>query len=148
MKVKIKKLVPEAVIPTYATLGSAGLDFKATSYEYKHDIDCHVFGTGFAMEIPEGYVGLCFPRSSIRKIDLQLTNAVGVVDSDYRGEVTASFKNRDFTPDIIAQLRKGYEVGDRIFQMIIIPYPKIEFEEVEKLSDTERGTGGYGSTGC
>lgn len=147
MEVKVKRLSKNAVIPVYATPGSAGLDFTATSYEYKQDIDCHVFGTGIAMEIPKGYVGLCFPRSSIRKIDLQLTNAVGVIDSDYRGEVMASFKNRDFTPDVIAQLRQGYEVGDRIFQMIIIPYPKIEFVEVEELSSTERGEGGHGSTG-
>lgn len=147
MEVKIKKLSKDAVIPVYSTPGSAGLDFTATSYEYKQDIDCHVFGTGIAMEIPKGYVGLCFPRSSIRKIDLQLTNAVGVIDSDYRGEVMASFKNRDFTPDVIAQLRKGYEVGNRIFQMIIIPYPMIEFVEVEELSSTERGENGHGSTG-
>lgn len=147
LKVKIKKLDEKAVIPQYATPGSAGLDFTATSYEYKQDIDCHVFGTGFAMEIPKGYVGLCFPRSSIRKIDLHLTNAVGVIDSDYRGEVMASFKNRDYTPDAIAELKKGYEIGDRIFQMIIIPYPKINFVEVEELSDTNRGEGGHGSTG-
>lgn len=147
MYVKIKRLHENAVVPVYATPGSAGLDFTATSYEYKQDIDCHVFGTGFAIEIPEGYVGLCFPRSSIRKLDLQLTNCVGVIDSDYRGEVMASFKNRDFIPDVIAQLRKGYELGEKVFQMIILPYPKIKFVEVDELSETERGENGHGSTG-
>lgn len=147
MDVKIKKLCEEAVIPGYATPGAAGLDFTAINYEYKQDIDCHVFGTGLAIEIPEGYVGLCFPRSSNRKTDLYIPNCVGVIDSDYRGEIMFSFKNRDYQPDAIAQLRKGYELGDRIFQMIIIPYPKINFVEVDKLSETERGTGGHGSTG-
>lgn len=147
MKVKITKLFKNAVIPTYATPGSAGLDFTAITYEYKKDIDCHVFGTGIALEIPKGYVGLLFPRSSIRKVDLHLTNAVGVIDSDYRGEVTASFKNRDFTPDVFCHLRKGYEIGAKIFQMIILPYPQIEFEEVDELTSTDRGLGGYGSTG-
>lgn len=148
MEVKIKKLNENAVIPTYAHNTDAGFDFTAISYEYKEDIDCHVFGTGLALEIPEGYVGLIFPRSSNRKTDLYLTNSVGIIDAGYRGEVMASFKNRDFKPDVIAQLRKGYEVGDRIFQMIIIPYPKIEFVEVDELSSTERGEGGHGSTGA
>ncbi len=147
MKVKITRLTENAVIPKYAHDTDAGLDFVATSYEYKPDIDCHIFGTGIAMEIPEGYVGLCFPRSSNRKKDLFMCNHVGVIDSGYRGEIMASFKNRDFTPNTIAQLRKGYEIGDRIFQMIIIPYPKIEFVEVDELSNSDRGKDGHGSTG-
>ena len=147
MEVKIKKLYENAVIPSYAHDTDAGLDFTAISYEYKEDIDCHVFGTGIALEIPEGYVGLCFPRSSNRKTDLYLTNSVGVIDAGYRGEIMASFKNRDFTPDVIAQLKKGYKVGDRIFQMIIIPYPKIKFVEVDELSNSDRGENGHGSTG-
>ena len=147
MNVNIKKLSKDAVIPTYAHSTDAGLDFTAISYEYKEDIDCHVFGTGLALEIPEGYVGLIFPRSSNRKTDVYLTNSVGVVDAGYRGEVMASFKNRDFKPEVIAQLRAGYEIGDRIFQMIILPYPKIEFVEVDELSSTDRGESGHGSTG-
>lgn len=147
MDIKIKKLNEDAVIPTYAHDTDAGLDFTAISYEYKEDIDCHVFGTGIALEIPEGYVGLCFPRSSNRKTDLYLTNSVGVIDAGYRGEIMASFKNRDFTPDVIAQLKKGYKVGDRIFQMIIIPYPKIKFVEVDELSNSDRGENGHGSSG-
>lgn len=147
MEIKIKRLSEDAVIPSYAHDTDAGLDFTAISYEYKEDIDCHVFGTGLALEIPEGYVGLCFPRSSNRKTDLYLTNSVGVIDAGYRGEIMASFKNRDFEPDVIAQLRNGYEVGDRVFQMIIIPRPYITFVEVDELSSTERGEGGHGSTG-
>ena len=147
MEIKIKRLSEDAVIPSYAHDTDAGLDFTAISYEYKEDIDCHVFGTGLALEIPEGYVGLCFPRSSNRKTDLYLTNSVGVIDAGYRGEIMASFKNRDFEPDVIAQLKKGYEVGDRVFQMIIIPRPYITFVEVDELSATERGKGGHGSTG-
>lgn len=81
MKVKIKKLVPEAAIPTYAKPGDAGMDLTAISYEYKSDIDCHVFGTGLAVEIPEGHVGLIFPRSSNRKTNAYMCNHVGVIDS-------------------------------------------------------------------
>lgn len=151
MKVKIKKLNENAVIPTYANNGDAGLDLTAISYEF----DKHgniVYHTGLSFEIPEGYVGLVFPRSSICKKNLSLTNAVGVIDSCYRGEVTAKFKQTNPFP-ILAKIDRSilnnldYKVGDRIAQMIIIPYPKIEFNEVDELSETERGTGGYGSTG-
>lgn len=152
MEVKIKKLQENAVIPSYAHDTDAGLDFTATSYEYKPDIDCHVYGTGIAIEIPEGYVGLCFPRSSNRKTEAYLTNSVGVIDSGYRGEIIASFKNRKpiskGEDTEIPSLVKPYEVGDRVFQMIILPYPKIKFIEVDELSSTERGEGGYGSTGA
>lgn len=148
MKVKIKKLVPEAVIPAYAKPGDAGMDLTAISYEYKSDIDCHVFGTGLAIEIPEGYVGLIFPRSSNRKTNAYMCNHVGIIDSGYRGEIMVSFKNRDVTKeDMIPQLTAPYSTGNKVAQLIVIPYPKIEFEEVEELSDSERGTNGHGSTG-
>ena len=147
MEVKLKKLVEEAVIPTYAKPGDAGLDFVATSYEYKPEIDCHVYGTGIAIEIPEGYVGLCFPRSSNRRTSAYLTNHVGVIDSGYRGEIMFSFKNRDRDTTTIAQLERPYNIGDRIAQIIIVPYPTINFVEVDELSKTERGEGGHGSTG-
>lgn len=151
LKVKIKKLDDKAVIPQYAHDSDAGLDFTVVSYEYKPNIDCHIYGTGLAVEIPEGYVGLCFPRSSNRKTEAYLTNSVGVIDSGYRGEIMVSFKNRDkLTKDNtseIPELIKPYEIGDRIMQMIIIPYPKINFVEVEELSDSDRGEGGHGSTG-
>lgn len=137
MQVKIKKLHPNAVIPTYAKSGDAGMDLVIT--EIKEQNPKHIsYGFGIAMEIPEGFMGLVFPRSSIRKTDLLLTNAVGVIDSGYRGEIQATF----------AQLgMERYNVGDRGAQIIILPHPSIEFEEVEELTNTERGEGGFGSTG-
>ena len=147
MDVKIKKLNEDAVIPAYAHDTDAGLDLVATSYEYKDDIHCHVYGTGLAVEIPEGYVGLLFPRSSNRKTESYLTNHVGVVDSGYRGEIMLSFKTRDFKEGEIQQLYKPYEVGDKIAQIIIMPYPKIDLKVVDELSTTERGANGHGSTG-
>ena len=147
MEVTIKKLVEEAVIPSYAKPGDAGLDLTAVSYDYKEDIDCHVYGTGIAVEIPEGYVGLVYPRSSNRKTNAYMTNHVGVIDSGYRGEIMVSFKLRDRDVKAIPQIFKPYEVGDKIAQLIIVPYPKIEFKVVDELSTTERGEGGHGSTG-
>jgi dUTP pyrophosphatase len=138
MIVKIKKLVENAVIPSYAKDGDAGMDLTATSKWFEGSNVC--YGTGLAMEIPKGFVGLVFPRSSIAKQELLLSNAVGVIDSGYRGEIMAKFK----TVNGGAYM---YEVGDRICQIIIMPYPKIEFEEVEELAKTERGDGGYGSSG-
>ena len=99
------------------------------------------YHTDIAVEIPDGHVGLLFPRSSIYKQDLLLTNSVGVVDSGYRGEVMFKFK------PIAYEVKQHYQVGDRIGQLIIIPYPYIEFVEAEELSDSERGEGGYGSSG-
>ena len=147
MDVKIKKLNENAVIPTYAHDTDAGLDLVATSYEYKDDIHCHVYGTGLAVEIPEGHVGLLFPRSSNRKTDAYMCNHVGDIDSGYRGDIMISFKNRDKCVDSIPQLIKPYEVGDKVAQLIIIPYPKIKFVEVDELSSSDRGEAGHGSTG-
>lgn len=148
MEVKIKKLVKKAVIPTYAKTGDAGLDLTAVNYIYDKEKDCHIYGTGLAFEIPEGYVGLVFPRSSNRKTNAYLPNSVGVIDSGYRGEVIMSFKNRDkCSQDIIPQLNRPYEIGDRVCQIIILPYPTINFVEVNELTETERGTNGHGSTG-
>lgn len=140
MKVKVKKLNENAVIPKYAKDGDAGMDLVATSVT---ENDLYIeYDTGLAFEIPEGYVGLVFPRSSLSKYHLSLANAVGVVDSGYRGSVTARFKK---TLDQ-AHANK-YNVGDKIAQIIIMPYPTIEFEETDSLSSTERGAGGYGSSG-
>jgi dUTP pyrophosphatase len=141
MLVRIKKLSSEAVIPTYAKDGDAGMDLVATSIKF--DGTQITYGTGLSMEIPKGFVGLVFPRSSIRKTDLSLSNSVGVIDSGYRGEIQATFNQK-------ALSKNGsllYGVGDRIMQIIIIPYPPIEFEEVNELNNTERGEGGFGSTG-
>lgn len=139
MKVRVKKLHPEAVIPEYSKEGDAGLDLTAVSQRV--DKTGYIeFSTGLAFEIPEGFVGLVFPRSSISNINLSLTNSVGVVDSGYRGEVKFRFKPANAGRGI-------YEVGDRVGQIVIIPYPKIELTEAEELSETVRGDGGFGSSG-
>ena len=145
MKVKIKKLHPNAVVPQYAKAGDAGMDLVATSILSNTTFDI-TFGMGIALEIPDGFVGLIFPRSSIRKTDLALTNCVGVVDSGYRGELQATFK-KVYGKNDVRIGETDYKVGDRIAQIIILPYPQIEFNEVEELSNTERGDGGFGSTG-
>jgi len=140
MHVKIKKLHPDAVIPKYAKEGDAGMDLIATSKISNGTAQCS-YGTGLAMEIPEGYVGLVFPRSSIRNTELTLSNSVGVIDSGYRGEIQATFNKTNGLDSF------DYKVGDKIAQIIILPYPYITFDEVEELSTTERGEGGFGSTG-
>jgi dUTP pyrophosphatase len=143
MQVRIKKLSPEAVIPTYAKVGDAGMDMVATKI-INETLDSITYGTDIAMEIPEGFVGLVFPRSSIRKTHLHLSNSVGVIDSGYRGEIQATFKK---IQGVSNNALNNYKVGDRIFQIMIIPHPPIEFKEVEELTNTERGEGGFGSTG-
>jgi dUTP pyrophosphatase len=143
MKVKIKKLSPEAVIPTYAKDGDAGMDMVSTKI-ISDNLGAVTYGTDIAMEIPKGFVGLIFPRSSIRKTNLQLSNSVGVVDSGYRGEIQATFNKIQGIDNVE---RDSYKVGDRICQIMIIPHPDIQFEEVEELNNTERGEGGFGSTG-
>lgn len=139
MKVKVKKLHSDAVIPKYAKPGDAGLDLTATSVKWSDDKV--IYGTGLAFEIPEGYFGLLVPRSSNSKKDLILTNHAGVCDSSYRGEVSFVYRHA------ISNAPKEYEVGDRIGQLLILPYPQISLVESEELSETERGTGAYGSTG-
>ena len=148
MKVKIKKLHEGAKVPSYSKEGDAGLDFTAVEIS-RDNVGNITYHTGLAVEIPQGYVGLLFPRSSISKKQQFLTNCVGVIDSGYRGEIMAKFKPVMGTYDTILDLFESneYEIGDRVVQLLIIPYPQIEFEEVEELSETERNTGGYGSTG-
>ena len=140
MKVRIKKLSTDAVIPTYAKEGDAGMDLVATKIISNTTFDVS-YGTDLAMEIPNGFVGLVFPRSSIRKYELVLSNSVGVIDSGYRGEIQATFRKENGLDSL------AYKVGDRIAQIMIIPHPTIEFNEVDELSDSERGEGGFGSTG-
>ena len=136
MKVKIKKLSEEAIIPKYATKGDAGMDAYAIS---KKDTEKYIeYGTGLSFEVPEGYVMLIFPRSSISNTDLIIANSVGVLDSGYRGELIFRFKKNG---------NNEYNIGDKIGQFIIMPYPTIELEEVDNLGDSERGQGGFGSTG-
>lgn len=139
--VKIKKNHPKAVVPKYQKVGDAGLDLVATRI-VEESLYKITYGTGISMEIPHGYVGLVYPRSSVRNKDLILSNSVGVIDSGYRGEIMATFRKTldNYEGNI-------YEVGDRICQIIIVPYPLIDFVEVDELSDSDRGDGGFGSTG-
>ena len=148
MKVKIKKLHEDAVIPAYAKEGDAGLDFTAVNIS-KDNVGNITYHTGLAVAIPDGYVGLLFPRSSISKKQQFLTNCVGVIDSGYRGEIMAKFKPVMGSYETILELFESneYEIGDRVVQLLIIPYPQIELEEVEELSSSERGHNGFGSTG-
>ena len=161
MEVKVKKLVPEAVLPKYAHIGDAGMDVVATSMNITNDYI--EYGTGLAFEVPKGYVMLIFPRSSNSKKDLLLCNSVGVLDSTYRGELKFRYKRIirmvDETNDTLSVANKGiangiefnattwYTIGDKIGQIMILPYPEINFNEVEELSETDRGEGGFGSTG-
>ena len=143
MKVNVKKLDSNAVLPTYAKHGDAGMDLTATSKSYDEHGNV-VYGTGLAFEIPAGYVGMLFPRSSNTKKDLILGNSVGVIDSGYRGEVVFKYK---MTCGFIENKEgHAHEIGDRIGQIIIMPYPQIEFNLVDELSTTDRGIGGFGST--
>jgi dUTP pyrophosphatase len=150
MDVKVKKLSENAVIPKYAKEGDAGLDLTATSVaEHVDTMGGHYYveyGTGLAFEIPEGHVGLVFPRSSISKTALILANAVGVVDSNYRGEVKARFK-LDAGVVMSSKNPDVFKVGDRIAQLVILPYPTINLVESQELSETNRQDGAFGSTG-
>ena len=141
MKVKIKKTHPNGKIPTYATDGSGAFDFYSAEDVKVGNGQVRNINLGVALEIPQGHVLLLFPRSSIGiKTCLRMANSVGVIDSDYRGTIHAMYENIFCVPHHINQ-------GDRIAQGIIVPIPKVEFEEVEELSTTERGDGGFGSTG-
>lgn len=144
MQVKVKKLNDSAVIPKYATDGSAGLDLTAVSEKavFENGIAYVEYGTGLSFEVPPGHCALLLPRSSVTSnTTLVLGNSVGLLDADFRGEVKFRFKN------LLPSGNKKYKIGERIGQILVVPYPKIELVETEELSDTERSTGGWGSTG-
>lgn len=145
MKIKIKKLHENAIIPKYAKQGDAGMDLYVANWKFNVDSLTDentgvIIDSGIAIEIPDGFVGLVFPRSSIKSTGHRLSNAVGVIDSGYRGSIQAYF-------DIIDSSLMYYEVGDRFAQLIILPYPQIEFKEVKELSESERNDKGFGSSG-
>lgn len=148
MKLKAKKLHPDAHPPVYATPGSACFDLVAVTVD--DDFDCalverdypSICGTGLALEIPQGWCMMIFSRSGHGfNSDTRLANCVGIIDSDYRGEVKVKL-----TCDTE---RGGLKVrpGDRIAQAMLVPVERVEFELVDSLSDTQRGAGGFGSTG-
>ena len=139
MEVRIKKLHEDAVIPQYAKAGDAAVDLTAISEKWNDTNTQVTYDTGLSIEIPEGYLGLLFPRSSVSKTTLNLSNSVGVIDSGYRGSIMLKYNYTD----------EGnvYSVGDRVGQLLILPYPQITFRESEILDYSERGAGGFGSTG-
>lgn len=141
MNLKVKLTHPEAVMPSKATEGSAGYDLTAISETINLQNRYIEYSFGLSMAIPKGHVGLIFPRSSISKKDITLANAVGCIDEDYRGEITARFKN------LLLVGAKKYNVGDRIAQLVVLKLPEITLEQVDELDETNRGSGGYGSTG-
>jgi dUTP pyrophosphatase len=143
MKIRIKKLNENAIIPTYGTSYSAGADLYAL-LDSATEIEPHqttLVHTGISVEIPEGYCGLIFARSGLAsKRGLAPANKVGVIDADYRGEIMVALHNHSDKAQSIDQ-------GERIAQLAIVPFLKAEFEESDDLSDTLRGAGGFGSTG-
>lgn len=144
MEVKFKKLSDKAVVPSRAHASDAGLDLTATRITTEVN-ECGqfvlVYHTDLAFEIPEGYVGFVFPRSSIAKKSVYFTNSVSVIDSNYRGELIFKLKNTsgDSIPSV-------YNVGDKFAQLIIMPYPSIKLIASEELSESERGSDGFGSS--
>ena len=143
MELKIKRLSPDAKIPTYGSASAAGADLYALSVK---EIEINagetlLVHTGIAMQIPDGYVGLIYARSGLAsKRGLAPANKVGVIDCDYRGEVMVALHNHSNEEQTVAR-------GERIAQLVITPYVTANFEEVDELSNTERGEGGFGSTG-
>lgn len=145
MKVNIKKTHSNSILPKYAKPGDAGMDLYVADFEFilneeYGDLVGLKVNSGIAVEIPEGYVGLVFPRSGIKNTGNRLSNSVGVIDSGYRGSIQAYF-------DVIDRDLQLYTVGDRFAQLMIIPYPNVEFNEVDELSSSERGESGFGSSG-
>ena len=153
MKIKVQKLHPDAVVPTYITPGAACFDLYALDGGWVGAVNAEnaeqktvskgaaVFRTGLAFEVPAGHVMLIFSRSGHGfNHDVRLSNCVGVIDSDYRGEVKVKLRSEE----------KPFAVhsGDRIAQAMILPVPAVEIELAETLSSTQRGTGGFGSTGA
>ena len=145
MELKIKRLSDKAIMPIRAHEGDAGLDLTTTSITSEIN-ECGqfilVYHSDIAVEIPDGYVGLLFPRSSIAKKSIQFTNAVGVIDSGYRGEIMAKVRNTsgDSIPAV-------YKVGEKFAQLVIVPYVSdITISEVSELQESDRGTDGYGSS--
>lgn len=144
MKVNFKKLNENAIMPTYGSEFAAGADLYACTNGETVTFgpgETKLIKTGIAMEIPEGYAGLIYARSGIaNKRGLAPSNKVGVVDSDYRGEIMVSLHNHSLVEQSITD-------GERIAQMVIAPFLKVEYTEVEELTETVRGEGGFGSTG-
>ena len=144
MTIRYKRLTDNAVAPVKAHASDAGLDLTCTSIDTEVN-ECGqlilVYHTGLALEIPEGYFGAIVPRSSIYKKSLMQTNHIGVVDSNYRGEVLVKMRT---TTDVVPAV---YKPQERFAQLLILPVPEVQFEEAEQLTETDRSKGSFGSTG-
>lgn len=166
LKIEIVKLNKDAKVPFYSKDGDVGMDLTATSRIMSSDDDTQAdyieYGTGIAIKIPEGYYGMIYPRSSNSKKDLTLCNSVGIIDSNYTGELKLRYKidgtynefidfeeNEAFVKDANGEsyAQSIYNIGDKIGQLIILPYPTIKFVEVTELQQTNRNSNGFGSTG-
>ena len=151
MEIRFMKLIPEAKTPFKAIDVDAGFDLYTTSIEETPDYI--QYNTGIAVEIPQGYVGLVFPRSSVTKYDLMLKNCVGVIDASYRGEIMCRFygtKTINYNvgnKGATIYAGKKYDVGERVAQIVFLELPKITLIEADELSETERSSQGFGSTG-
>lgn len=142
LNVKVKRLVSEAVLPKKAHGADAGYDLTAVSVEVRNQGKIIVYHTGLAFDIPEGWCGKVYPRSSVRDYDLALANCVGIIDSGYHGEVTLSFRR------MASWVAKNiYAKGDRVGQIVFERVKDADFQEVTMFNESERGAGGYGSTG-
>lgn len=144
MTLKIKRLTDNAVMPIRAHESDAGIDLTCTTITQELNEAGQlilVYHSGIAVQIPDGYVGLLFPRSSISKKSITATNSVGVIDAGYRGEVM--FKMRS-TTDVVPAI---YKPGERFAQLVIVPIAQYEIEEASELDPSDRGESGYGSTG-
>ena len=140
-RINFTRLNSNAIQPSHGSQWAAGYDlYSCGSYIIEPHTTLKI-GTGIAMEIPEGYFGAIFARSGLAtKRGLRPANCVGVVDADYRGEIIVALHNDTAEAREIA-------AGERIAQIVIMPYLSVEFTEVDNLSSTERGEGGFGSTG-
>mgnify|MGYP000166995438 CR=1 FL=1 len=138
MKINFMKTHPDAVIPSRGSAGAAGFDLVAVSL--KRAADLYIYDIGIAMEIPAGYFAAIFPRSSIFFTGLELTNCVGVIDSDYRGEILVGLQNSGDADYVI-------QPADRIAQLMVVPVVQAQVKMVDQLDETQRGAGGFFSTG-
>lgn len=145
MKIKFKRLDKGAKDPIKFHVNDVGFDLTAIS-RTMDEFGNMVYGTGLALEIPPQHGGFLFPRSSVTKMTLDLANAVGVIDPDYRGEVIVKFKPAPYYASRDEDEKYEYEVGDRVVQLVILPIPQVTFEETETLEVTKRAEGGFGST--
>ena len=143
MKVRIKRIGTQSGLPNYETLGSAGMDLSASLKEtvVLEPGERQLIPTGIAIQLPQGYEAQVRPRSGLAvKYGIGMVNSIGTIDSDYRGEIKVPLINHGSEPFVI-------QPGDRIAQMIVARYERVEWEQVEDLDDTERGEGGFGHTG-